>query len=329
MSGQRLAVGTDLGGTKILSLVATEDGQVLGEHRCLTQASEGPDAVIGRLVASVREALGRAAVAVDEIVGVGISTPGPCDPERGVVTNAPNLPGWQEIPLTRLVSEALGTPAILEHDAAAACYGEYRFGAGRGFRHIVYVTLSTGIGGGIIIDGRLYGGASGAAGEVGHLIVDEDGPLCNCGNRGCVEAFSSGLAIARDAEAALAAGRSPLLGELAGGVPLTAELVHQAALRGDAASLEIIERAGHHLGLGLAGLLNCFNPQLLILGGGLLGLGDLYLEPALRAAREGAFEQIVADVTITEAKLGERAGALGGAALLLHQGLPQSARSGR
>jgi glucokinase len=309
----------DLGGTKIHSLLTTAEGRVLGEDRCLTQASEGPDAVIGRLISCLRRALDQAGLTADEIVGVGISSPGPCDPARGVVTNAPNLPGWHEISLARIVGEALGVPALLENDAAAACYGEYRFGAGQGFQHIIYVTLSTGIGGGIIIDGKLYGGASGAAGEVGHLILDEEGPLCNCGSRGCLEAFASGLAIARDAAAALEAGRGPLLAELAGAESPTAELVHQAALRGDAVSREIIERAGRHLGLGLAGLLNCFNPQALILGGGLLGLGDLYLGPALRMAREGAFAQIVADVTITIARLGERAGALGAAALIIER----------
>ena len=317
MTDRRLAAGVDLGGTKIHSLVATEGGEVLGEDRCPTLAQEGPDAVIARIAASVRRAMERAGVGIDDIVGVGISTPGPCDPERGVVTDAPNLPGFHQFPLTRRVSEALGTRAILENDANAACYGEYRFGAGLGLRHIVYVTLGTGIGGGIIIDGKLYEGASGAGGEVGHLIIDEDGPPCNCGNRGCVEAFASGPAIAREAEAALAAGRSPLLAELVGEGPPTPELVHQAALRGDEASREIIERAGHHLGIGLAGVLNCLNPEALILGGGLLGLGDLYLEPALRAAKAGAFEQVVADVTITQAKLGERAGALGVAALMI------------
>ena len=317
MTSRRLAAGIDLGGTKIYSLVASELGEVFGEDRRLTEAAQGPDAVIGRMAASIRVALDGAGITTGDVVGVGISSPGPCDPVRGVVTDAPNLPGWHEIPLVQRVSDALGVPALLENDANAAAYGEYRFGAGQGLQHILYVTLSTGIGGGIIVDGRVYQGASGAAGEVGHIILDEDGPLCNCGNRGCLEAFSSGAAIAREAAEAIAAGRSPRLAELAGDTPPTAELVHRAALDGDEAAREIIERAGHYLGLGLAGLLNCLDPQMLILGGGLLGLGDLYLGPALRTAREGAFPQIAADVTITLAKLGERAGALGAAALIM------------
>ena len=319
MSERALAAGVDLGGTKIYTLVATADGEVLGEDRRPTQAQEGPDAVIGRVVDSVRRAMGQAGAGKDDVVGVGLSTPGPCDPERGVVSEAPNLAGWRNIPLAQIAGEALEMPALIEHDAAAACYGEYRFGAGQGFRHIIYVTLGTGVGGGFIIDGRIYHGATGAAGEVGHLILDENGPACTCGNRGCVEAFATGPAIAREATEAVHAGRSPLLAELAGGDQMTAELVHQAAQQGDEAAREVIERAGHYLGLGLVGVLNSFNPQCLILGGGLLGLGDLYLEPALRAVRQGAFKQILTDVTITRAKLGNRAGSLGAAALIMER----------
>ena len=314
---ERLAAGVDLGGTKIHSLVATAEGTVLGEDRRPTEAAQGPDAVIERIVASVRGALEAADVSLAELAGVGLSTPGPCDPERGIVSNAPNLPGFVDLPLARRVSGAIGLPSALEHDAAAACYGELRFGAGREFQHLVYVTLGTGIGGGIIIDGQIYHGASGAAGEIGHLVIVEDGPPCNCGGRGCLEALASGLAIAREAQDAVTAGDSPLLAELTRDAAPTAELVGEAAQRGDEASIAIIERAGHHLGLGLVGILNCFNPQALILGGGLLGLGDRYLETAIRTAREGAFPQIVADVTITTAQLGERSGALGAAALML------------
>ena len=319
MSERALAAGVDLGGTKIYTLVATADGEVLGEDRRPTQAQEGPDAVIGRVVDSVRRAMGQAGAGKDDVVGVGLSTPGPCDPERGVVSEAPNLAGWRNIPLAQIAGEALEMPALIEHDAAAACYGEYRFGAGQGFRHIIYVTLGTGVGGGFIIDGRIYHGATGAAGEVGHLILDENGPACTCGNRGCVEAFATRAANAPEATEAVHAGRSPLLAELAGGDQMTAELVHQAAQQGDEAAREVIERAGHYLGLGLVGVLNSFNPQCLILGGGLLGLGDLYLEPALRAVRQGAFKQILTDVTITRAKLGNRAGSLGAAALIMER----------
>ena len=319
MSESKPVAGVDLGGTKIHALIVTVDGEVLGEDRRPTLAAQGADIVIERIVASVRSALEEAKLDTSALAGVGISTPGPCDPARGIVTNAPNLPGFVDLPLAQRVGKALGVPAILENDAAAACYGEYRYGAGRGYEHIVYVTLGTGIGGGIIIDGRLYSGASGGAGEVGHVVVDDRAVDCNCGSRGCVETLASGRAIARDAAAALAAGQCPALAELVAGGEPTAELVLEAAQRGDDVSRKVLERAGYYLGLGLAGLLNCFNPQALILGGGLLGLGDLYLGPALRTARERAFEQIVADVTFTNASLPDRAGALGAAALLIER----------
>ncbi len=311
-----LAAGVDLGGTKIYSLVADASGNVLADDRRPTLAAEGSGAVIDRIVASVRQAFDKANVDTGEIVGIGISTPGPCDPRRGIVTEAPNL-GWTDVPLVDLVSKKLGVPALLENDAAAAAYGEMKFGAGRGKRYILYITLGTGIGGGIIIDGQIYGGASGAAGEVGHIVLEPDGVVCNCGARGCLEALASGPAIARGAAAAVKAGRSDVMAKMAAGRELTAELVLEAAQQGDLAAKGVIEQAGRYLGLGLVGLLNVFNPDALILGGGLIGLGDLYLDPAFEAARECGFEQILADVVMTTAQLGGRSGALGAAALMI------------
>ncbi len=316
MAETALAAGVDLGGTKIYSLVADASGNVLADDRRPTLAAEGSGAVIDRIVASVRQALDKANVDTGEIVGLGISTPGPCDPRRGIVTEAPNL-GWTDVPLVDLVSKKLGVPVLLENDAAAAAYGEMKFGAGRGKRYILYITLGTGIGGGIIIDGQIYGGASGAAGEVGHIVLEPDGVACNCGARGCLEALASGTAIAREAAAAVKAGRSDVMAKMAAGRELTAELVLEAAQQGDPAAKDVIEQAGRYLGLGLVSLLNVFNPEALILGGGLIGLGDLYLDPAFEAARECGFEQILADVVMTTAQLGGRSGALGAAALMI------------
>ena len=315
MAKPRLAAGVDLGGTKIYSLVADSEGHVLGEDRRPTNAVLGVDSVVERIVASVRAALEKANLKLADVSGLGISTPGPCDPARGLITEAPNL-GWTNVPLVELVSKKVGILTLLENDAAAAAYGEMRFGAARGKQHVLYVTLGTGIGGGIIIDGRIYRGASGAAGEVGHLVLEPDGVLCSCGARGCLEALASGTAIARDARKAIAEGRSEIMAEISGDRGVTGEIVLEAAQRGDAAAEEIIQRAGRYLGLGLVGLLNTFNPEALILGGGLVGLGDLYLGPAFAAARECGFEQILRDVTMTTAELGARSGALGAVALI-------------
>jgi glucokinase len=318
VSDRPLTIGVDLGGTKIETVVADSAGNVLGEDLRPTLADQGgPPAVIARIADSVHAACGKANVRATDTLGIGISSPGPAKPKEGIVTDAPNLPGWHDIHVTKLLSEAVGVPILLENDANAAAYGECRFGAAVGLQHIVYVTLGTGIGGGIIIDGKIYEGASGAAGEVGHMVVLPDGPVCNCGNRGCVEALSAGPAIARDAAALIQGGKAPKLAELASDEPPTAKTVLAAAQQGDDEARDIIYRAGYYLGLGLTGLLNVFDPQALILGGGLVNLGDLYLGPAIETARKGAFPQIVADVLITTAKLGNRAGALGAAALVI------------
>lgn len=310
-------VGVDLGGTKILSLVLAPGGRIIGRDRRPTEASQGPEAVIHRIVASVRQAIAEASLREADLKGVGISAPGPCDLRRGVVTHPPNLPGWHDVPLEQLMREALHVPTLLENDANAAAYGEHRFGAGRAYRHMIFITISTGIGGGIIIDGSIYRGASGAAGEVGHMTLEENGPPCGCGGRGCLEALASGSAIAREAGTLLTQGRCPLLARLLSeGQPLDAESVHLAAQQGDADARAVIERAGRYLGLGLANLINTLNPQGIILGGGVCEIGAMFLDPARDVARERAFAQSFADVSIVEGELGDQAGALGVAALV-------------
>lgn len=308
--------GIDLGGTKILSLVMTAEGGVLGRDRCPTEAQDGPDAVIGRMAISLRRAAAAASLPLKELGGVGVSAPGPCDLRRGLVTDPPNLPGWRDVPLPRILSEALGLPVLLENDATAAAYGEHRFGAGRPYRHLVFVTVSTGIGGGIIIDGSPYRGASGGAGEVGHTVIQEDGPPCGCGRKGCLEALASGTAIAREGTALLEGGRAPQLARLAAaGRVVDAETVYEAAENGDSDARAVIERAGHYLGLGFANLINLFNPEAIVVGGGLSRMGGMFLGPACAAIRERALPQCLADVTVVLGELGDEAGALGVVAL--------------
>lgn len=242
---------------------------------------------------------------------------GPLDLARGVVTTPPNFPGWRDVPLRAMLEEALGLPVLLENDANAQAYGEYRFGAGRGAHHLLFVTVSTGIGGGIVMDGRLYHGASGAAGEVGHLPLDPDGPPCGAGHPGDLEALASGTAIARAAREALETGRCPILTRIvAEGRDADAEAVAEAAQLGDADAGVIIERAGRYLGMGLAGLVNVLNPECVVLGGGLTNIGEPYLAPAKEELARRAFPQALADVRVTVGSLGEQAGALGAVALV-------------
>jgi len=304
--------GIDLGGTKIAVTIADQDGRERGNARTSTEASRGPDAVIARIAGAVREAAREAGIETSQLAGAGIAAPGPIDRDEGVVTDPPNLPGWHNVPLAKTLAAHLGTITTLENDANCGALGEHAYGAGRGYRHMIYITASTGIGGGIIIDNQLYAGASGAAGELGHIGVAADGPACGAGHIGCLESFSSGTAIARRAQELINAGGLPRTARIAAQhPPLDAQDVHLAAQQGEADAAAIIERAGRYFGIGLASIINAFNPQCIVIGGGLVHMGDAILGPAVEVARTRSFAQSFDDVRIVEWELGERGTALG------------------
>ncbi len=309
--------GIDLGGTKILVLIADAQGNVRGDSRVRTPAAQGPEAVIARIVQSVREAAEKAGVDAKSIRAAGVSAPGPIDSEEGVITDPPNLPGWHNVPLARILRERLGVPSLLENDANCQGVAEHQFGAGRGYKHMLFVTISTGIGGGVIIDDELYIGASGAAGEVGHIGVSTDiNRVCGAGHPGCLEAYASGTAIAARAREMIAAGgliRTARLAEH--NPPLNAETVYLAGQQGEQEATAIIESAGRYLGIGLASMINAFNPQAIVIGGGLSNMGETILGPAVETARTRSFAQSFMDVRIVEGELGERAAALGAIAV--------------
>jgi glucokinase len=311
-----LYAGIDLGGTKLLVLIADAEGNVRGDIRVPTLADEGPDAVIARMAEATRAAAAEAGIDVGSLVAAGVSAPGPIDTADGVITDPPNLPGWHDVPLAKALRKQLDVPVVLENDANCGAVGEHRYGAGRGYRHMIYMTVSTGIGGGIIIDDELYAGASGAAGELGHIAVAAEGPTCGAGHVGCLEAFASGTAIANRAEEAIAAGGLPRTARLAEhNPPLSAEEVHLAAEQGEAGAAAIIETAGRYLGIGLASIINAFNPQAIVIGGGLTNIGERLLGPARIEARRRSFEQAFEDVRLLEWELGERCAALGAIAV--------------
>lgn len=308
-------IGIDLGGTKIRAVVVDQYGAILGEDVRPTEAEEGIGPVLGRLVASAQAAVKASDVPPSALAAVGVTAPATVDFERGVLYQAPNLPGWDVVPLAALIRERLDLPTVLENDANAAAYGEYRYGAGRGLRHLIYLTISTGIGGGLVLNGQLYRGADGAAGELGHVTVEDSGPPHNCGMVGCLEVMASGTAIARMAQEAVDAGRSEALARAAAAGDLTAAEVDDAADAGDPAALEILTRAAHYLGVGLAGYINIFNPEAIIVGGGVTHIGQRLLEPAFTLARQRAFRLPASTVRFTVAALEGRAEVLGVAAL--------------
>ena len=307
--------GIDLGATKILSVVISQRGKLLAEGLRPTGGVEGPDAVIANMIASLRQAI--ASSGEEQLAAIGIDAPGPVDYTRGIITSPPNLPGWHDVPLASIIAKEFGVPCVLENDANAAALAEHRWGSGRGSRHMLFLTVSSGVGGGIVIDGNLYRGASGAAGEVGHMTINAHGARCHCGRRGCLEMYASGIAIARLARRLVARRPDSPLSQLAAKQPLTARLVHQAADQGDESARELIAAAGHALGTGLASLINVFNPQVIVLDGSLTKMGDLYLGPARETAQRESFAQSWSDVRIVVGELGDRSAALGAAAVAL------------
>ena len=309
--------GIDLGGTKILSLVVSRTGSVLAEDIRPTLAADGQQAVIARMVASLRECLAKVAVDGRQLAAIGVSAPGPVDDARGVVTSPPNLPGWHDVPLASLIEAQFNVRCTLDNDANAAAFAEHRWGAGRGSRQMLFLTVSSGVGGGIIIDGALYRGASGAAGEMGHMTIRENGRRCPCGRRGCLEAYTSGLAIAKEGRRLAARDPGALHAHRTVAEPLSAAIIHEMATAGDETARRLIADAGRHLGTGLASLINIFDPELIALGGSLTKMGDLYLGPARATAERECLAQARRDVRIVVGELGDRAPALGVAAIAL------------
>ena len=316
-----LILGVDLGGSKILTAVISSQGKMLSRDHSVTPARKGHEAVIQSILESAHRALEQANVDISALTAIGIGAPGISNPETGILFTSPNLPGWQDVPLRDIMQERLGKKTFLINDANAAALGEFYFGAARGVHNFIYITLSTGIGGGIVIDGKIYSGAIGAAGEVGHMTIDDDGPICNCGNRGCWETLASGTALAREARHRIMEGVRTSILEYAGSdvEKVTAEVIHSAAQQGDSLARELIARTGYYVGVGLANLINIFNPELIVIGGGLSNIGDMLLKPAFKVAGERAYKQAFQAVRFVSAELGRDSGVLGAAAFALQE----------
>jgi glucokinase len=308
------ALGLDVGGTKINAFRVARDGTVLRRKSVATPADDAEEAMVATI------ALARELVAPD-VVGIGVGAAGLVDANEGVLRFAPNL-AWREVPIARRITEALGLRCQVDNDANTAAWAEWRFGAGRGYRHMFLVTVGTGIGGGLVAGRRLFRGAHGFAAEVGHIIVEPDGPLCGCGNRGCWEQVASGAAIGRLGRAAVQEHPNSTLATLAGEDPdaVTGLVVTRAALQGDEVARGILAEVGRRLGEGIAGFVNALDPQIVVVGGGVAEAGELILEPARKAfgdALEGARHR--PEVPIVAAQLGNDAGAIGAATLALEE----------
>lgn len=302
-----LLVGVDLGGTLIRAAVARPQEGHEPPVRLPTPAAAGPTAVLDAVADAVRRATGGRAPD-----GLAIGLPGPLDPVRGIVFGAPNLPGWENLPVAEELRARLKCPVAVQNDANLAGYAEWRFGAGRGTQEFAFVTVSTGVGGALVLGGELYSGAAGTAGEIGHNPVTRRGPKCGQGHVGCLEAVASGTAIARRARAALAAGRPTSIA--ATPATVTAADVVEAARRGDALAHRLLDEAGHALGRALGGLVNLISPEVIVIGGGVSQAGELLLAPTRRGMGEMAFPAPLDRCRLTLAALGTDAGLVGATA---------------
>jgi len=351
-----VVIGVDLGGTQIRAAVLRGSG-LISRVAQPTGEDTVPEHLIPRIFNVIQQALDEARTTLEQVAGIGIATPGPLDHRTGIIYAPPNLPGWDHVPL-RAIFEQHFAPAskrgdaaqlriFVENDAHAAGLGEYLFGAGRGCSNMVYLTISTGIGGGVIVDGKIVEGVNGTAGELGHMTIDLNGGRCRCGNYGCLEYLASGTAIARYANEAIAAGQGaellefarvlqrhvnelePPAHEAAGvgyeGSPsnfeapgITAHIVSQAAQAGIPLARAIITNAAEAIGVGLVNIIHIFNPQVIVLGGGVTQMGPMLMEPALRIVQERTMKIPLDAVRIVLAELGGNAGLVGAGALVYY-----------
>lgn len=313
-AGRSRWLAVDLGGSRLRVATVDADGAIVRRHERVTPASEGPDAIVAAIVHDLRDVARTEGLLAHECAALGVAAPGPLAPASGVVHATPNLPGWVEVPLAQMLRSALGLPVRVNNDANLAGLGEARLGAGRGCDPLLYLTVSTGVGGAILLGGDLVQGAVGLAGELGHVIVQADGPTCNFGHPGCLEALSSGTAIARRAAEAVADGHPTALARLArDGRQITARDVAEAARDGDALAAGIWNRAARCLGLAIGSLVNVFDPQRVVLGGGLTASWDLLRDPVLAGAAEVVMCPGARPFDLVPAALGDDAGLVGAA----------------
>ncbi|HVB75365.1 MAG TPA: ROK family protein [Ktedonobacteraceae bacterium] len=352
-----LVLGVDIGGTQLRASVL-RGAHLLSRVSVLMGENPVLERTIPRIFQIIQQALDEAQVTLASVTGIGVATPGPLDNRTGILHSPPNLPGWERVPLRAIFQQQFAQyqfPIYIENDANTAALGEYMFGAGRGCSDMVYMTISTGIGGGVIIGGRLLEGASGTAAELGHMSIDRNGGRCNCGNLGCLEYYASGTAIARVANEAIAADQGiellsfvdtmlehlttiPDQGALPGaqdmhtqplaesdemdGVVKTrlvnARTVARAAEAGIPLARDLITKAGEALGMGLVNIIHIFNPERIILGGGVTMMGDMLMEPALRITREYTMKAPYKAVRISLAELGINVGLVGAGGLVYY-----------
>jgi glucokinase len=312
------AIGIDIGGTKIAAGVVDATGNILASFYSRAHTGHPPALVMDGLEEAVQALLEKTGFSRDDIEGIGIGCAGHINRRTGRVLTSSNLPDWEDYPLCEMARQRLGYPIVIDNDSHCAALGEYRFGAGRGSQYMCYVTFSTGYGMGIIIDGKVYRGAIGSTGEIGHTIIVPDGELCTCGKHGCVMAYACGLALSRFACERVRSGEPTILRDTCGSSPehISGETIAKAANNGDRLALELIQNAARYFGISLANVLELFNPEIIVIGGGLARMGDTLLDPCMEAMRQNTHPELRNATRFELSQLWDEAGLLGAAALI-------------
>jgi len=315
-----VVIAIDLGGTNIKGAVVDTTGRLITEGRTPTLSDKGPDDVCRRIADLGRQLVDAASCSFDDVVALGVGIPGPCSSKAGLVIRCPNMPGWENYPVAKTLTELLDVPVHVENDANAAALAEAWLGGGKGCRHVVCLTLGTGVGCGIVANGRILKG-QGQGAELGHMIVREGGRQCGCGARGCLEAYASAGAVAKRAEDALRDG-GPAVGRsvLADGSAPTCERVFRAAEEGDSLALRLVSDTARYLAAGLASVVHIFHPEVIVLTGGMIRAGeDAVLVPTRKFLSTLAMAEMLRDVRLELSPLEDRAGILGAAAIALNR----------
>ncbi len=314
---QGMVAAVDMGATHLSVALGDFSARILEETEVPFHVDVGPEAGIQKADDILKELLQKRGLSTISLSGIGVGVPGPVISDKGMVMAPPIMPGWDRFPIRATLEQKWSTAVTLNNDAELGALGEWAYGAGRGEKNLAFIKVGSGIGAGLIINQQIYGGTTGSAGEIGHLTVEENGPLCACGNHGCLEAFAGGHAIAAQGRKLVASGKRTLLSEKSLDA-ITARDVVEAARRGDLAAQEIIKRSGKYIGIAIAGLINLINPSTVIIGGGVAQVGDLMTGPIRQAARERSLRASEHRVRITTAMLGRRSSLMGALVQAIH-----------
>ena len=308
-------IGIDVGGTNVKIALVDDKGSILYSNSVPTRAEMGYEYTVNNIKQAIRDLMSE--TKVTSIEGIGFDFPGQIDYKNGIVRLAPNIPGWVNIPIAKIIEDEFKIPTRIDNDVHCAALGELNFGAGKGCENFICMTVGTGIGSGIVINGKLVRGASNAAGELGHRKLQmHEGPLCGCGDHGCLEAFASGPSIVAMAEEYILGGKSTKFRELASGGEITPFIVAEAAKQGDPVARRIFARIGEYIGFGLSSVVNLLNPEKIIIGGGVADAGDILLDPIKETIKKRAMVVAGSAVEIVPAKLGNTAGVIGASLLI-------------